>query len=910
MANSAVLKGEYLKRTNHLSNLGFSHKSGYLVKFTLNNKVYVHVNHTDFRSDDQDSAYTTAGYYEEAKFLLYSVKKIERKELPGFKLNLDTIENGSIGDRVQVKKLKIKGPDFEFCKLYDISWTYEGGEIVDGNFDIPKEPISTVSTVDIPVHSVAKAFYLRNIELVKSNLFPDTQKENAAYIIAKIALYINNIQNNIYPLFMGDEKFQSYITSQNLEWSSVDIFNNPILEDYKTYLENITEFYEALYSNQLTIKNAKSQTKLYWLGFVLSERSLKIIPAYDKIEILRSIAEGVILGALSNFVLTTQNEEEYAIKILRSIIGDQQDDLLAGLLNVAFIDGKKRTTLYQSLYDKINDTGIGAENLRIFIDEIYRIWVGSSYNPYSLDGSPMKDNLINPGTYRSNPILLKYESSRILGMFNASNYDFSFNSSRIEVTEEMDQVGENTVTTFTNKIGDYEMYQALTISNTPTNTNDTKFLAINLNGTSQVAIPIFYLKYIDDKKSTENLITGAELTAELIMTLSAVGNLSKLRHLRSLGKLGRVALSLEAAEPGLVLIRYELAQGVLSAIEITSELASIFINYSTNYRETYCDVKSSKYNADDCKFYTRLDNFFFALQLVGSVIDLAFSKKLRTAASEMLNGPIPNDFNPDALNVLRKFAGSLDEIREIFRVKLMQKYGDNSNIWRKIDRSQISELSNVKKDDFIFEFENATEDLLDLFNADHGSLIDFWGKLSRDDYNLFKGKRTFFSTFKTIQNSKEMIEEVFKGKCVGKLKEGATDLYINYKWRVVGVHHIDALDEIGARMIGPKRNIGDNIASGYYTCKVEVYDVAFKGASSIDGAIGWKVKAHLSTFFPDEWTALKVKREMALAYSKKVYSYSQNGTDIFKGVMSDGVECIFYIRNGKITSAHPSFPKI
>lgn len=902
MANSAVLKGAALKRTTHLSNLGFSHKSGHLVKFTLNSTVYVHINHIDFRNDDQDSVYTTAGYYEEAKFLLYSVKKIERKELPAFKLNLDRIENGVVGDRVQVRKLKIKEPDYEFCQLYDVSWIYEGGEIVDGNFNIniPDEPVSTVDTIDVLVHNVAKAFYLRNIEFVKSNLFPGTQKENAAYLIAKIALYINNIQNNIYPLFIGDEKFQSYIASQNLEWSSVDIFNSPTMADYKIYLENITEFYEALYSNQLAIKNTKSQTKLYWLGFVLSERSLKIIPTYDKVEILRVIAEGVILGAMSSLVLTAQNEEEYAIKILRSISGEQQDDFLAGLLNVAFFEGKRRLTLYQSLYDKINDTGIGAENLRIFMDEIYRIWTGSSYNPYGLDGSPMKDNLINPGTYADNPILLKYESSRA-GMFNTSNYDFSFNSSRIEVTEEIDQIGENTVNTYIKKIGNYGIYQALTISDAPTNTNNIKFNAINLNGTSQVAIPIFYLKYIDDKKSTENLITVAELTVDLVLTFSAVGNLTKLRHLKSLGKLGRVALGLETGESGLILIRYELAQGVMSAIEISSGVASILMNYSTNYRQTYCSLDSPQYDRDKCEFYTRLDNIFLALQLGGSVVDYIFSRKIRTAASEMLKGPIPIDFNPDALVILRKFADNIDEIREIFRVRLLQKYGDNSNIWRKIDRSQLSELSNVKKDDFIFEFENTTDDLLDLFHEDHGSLIDFWGQLNRNDYDLFKGKRTFFSTFKIIENSGEMIEEIFKGKCVPD----------KLKWRVVGIHHKDALDGIGARILGPKNSIGDHIAPGYYNCKVEAYNVDCKGFfSTFDNAEGWKVKAKPSTFFPDEWSALRVKRELALAYSKRVYQYTNNGSDIFKGLMSDGVACIFYVRAGKITSAHPSFPKI
>lgn len=909
MANSAVLKGAALKRTTHLSNLGFSHKSGHLVKFTLNSTVYVHINHIDFRNDDQDSVYTTAGYYEEAKFLLYSVKKIERKELPAFKLNLDRIENGVVGDRVQVRKLKIKEPDYEFCQLYDVSWIYEGGEIVDGNFNIniPDEPVSTVDTIDVLVHNVAKAFYLRNIEFVKSNLFPSTQKENAAYLIAKIALYINNIQNNIYPLFIGDEKFQSYIASQNLEWSSVDIFNSPTMADYKIYLENITEFYEALYSNQLAIKNTKSQTKLYWLGFVLSERSLKIIPTYDKVEILRVIAEGVILGAMSSLVLTAQNEEEYAIKILRSITGEQQDDFLAGLLNVAFFEGKRRLTLYQSLYDKINDTGIGAENLRIFMDEIYRIWTGSSYNPYGLDGSPMKDNLINPGTYADNPILLKYESSRA-GMFNTSNYDFSFNSSRIEVTEEIDQIGENTVNTYIKKIGNYGIYQALTISDAPTNTNNIKFLAINLNGTSQVAIPIFYLKYIDDKKSTENLITVAELTVDLVLTFSAVGNLTKLRHLKSLGKLGRVALGLETGESGLILIRYELAQGVMSAIEISSGVASILMNYSTNYRQTYCSLDSPQYDRDKCEFYARLDNIFLVLQLAGSVVDYVFSRKIRSAAREMLKGPIPIDFNPDVLVILGKFA---DNIEDGFRLKLLQLFGQDSGIWKRINNAGLpGELSLLKRDEFLREFASAKDDILHLLNADDGDLITLWAKVDQEIIE-YRKEIWFLKGLRFVENSEELLKEVFVGSCIMKPIKGRIPplQYGDYKFYAKGVHHKVAIDGIKARLISPKESILNDFTGKYYEAKIEIYHPKLTSKSNYDGKIGWKVKsknAGKGTFFRDDWSIDRVKQEITLVYLESP-RFENLKTYQFKAKMTDGVYCMIYVEDGIITSAHPSF---
>jgi hypothetical protein len=69
---------------------------------------------------------------------------------------------------------------------------------------------------------------------------------------------------------------------------------------------------------------------------------------------------------------------------------------------------------------------------------------------------------------------------------------------------------------------------------------------------------------------------------------------------------------------------------------------------------------------------------------------------------------------------------------------------------------------------------------------------------------------------------------------------------------------------------------------------------------------GFIRKSDRSTFFPDGWSKQKIHEELAFAYSTK-YGVGPNK---YIGVMSNGVDIVFYVKNGKITTAYPSIPNL
>ncbi|WP_316768708.1 EndoU domain-containing protein [Pedobacter frigiditerrae] len=901
MANAAVLIGGTLVRTTGFSNMTFNHKDGYLVRFTYDAKTYIHITKVNFRIEDNDTV-ATAGYFEEAPFLKYRVREIGPEKIAGYQLRIDLIEKGVVEDDIIVQKLKIVGPSYtDFCIVDCFSWRYTGGAVIDGQGIILIPPSTVPTSKTIAMHTIATQFYQRNITFVSS--LPSDKRRDAAYLLALSAIQINNIQITVFPLFTGNATLESYIQTQNIEWTTRDSFINPSIDDFKQYFANVTAFYNITYANQIAIQKANAKTKLFWLVYVLSVEALAIMPVLSKIEILENLCYGtllegsaiielIMLSPIGGFSVTpVVNQEEMALKVVKSVLSAplQIDEFLARL--ISNYDGNDGSTLFEILYRKVDDFG-GSENLKELMNTLYKLWLSSSYYPYDLDGN-IKENIITPSNYINKAVSIGYEADTILWFFNNTNYDFSFNSQKIDVVEPTTVVMEHSYT-YNVSIGTYGIYQTISIKNTKANIGGIDFISTN-DGQNNVALPIFYLKYIDDKKDTENLTTSIQLTVDILLTVSAIGNLAKLKHIRSAFRLGLAALKGEIVPVGDILATYEFAQGVAGVVEITGSIGNIFILYSKK-KVSYCDVNSSEYNEAKCHFYTKLDNIFIAMQLVGGVLDLATSKLISNSSKRLLEGPIPDDFNPDALAILRRFAGDIDQIKEIFRVKLIGDVGDNSTIWQRISRAgESGQFTIAQRDEFIINFSNADKNKLIVLNND--SLIDTWRDVEDlENFSVLRKDVEFLKDLRFIKNESDDLNlEVFSGVGDKKFKGGNLDpnLPINYTYPSKGVHHIDAINAGTSKIIGSKNYIGNTL---YYNAKVEVYNTHLSQ---------WKKKKTnkgYSTFFPDQWSKQKVQQEMALAFkNKKKYP------KYFKGKMSDGVNCIIYIENGKVTTMHPSF---
>lgn len=736
MAYVGYFKGQSVYNTDLMSDIRYDVR-GHIVEFKLL-ETYIYVSSQDYRNEEVGTIYAIAGFFKKDFFLEYLAKKIDRFEIQKFQLNFKTLKKAVNGDIFKITKLNTENPYNDFCKVVTYEWKFKSDyELLDKNSNITVPPLSypnfSKTEKTMQVHPVAKSFFLHKIGIFINDVPDETEKREKTYQLIKIALCIHWINKDIFSIFQDNSILVDYIESQNTEWSSLPIFINPTIEDFQEYYKSAVNFYKSAYSNQLFIQNAKDENKLYWLAHVLSPQALIPIRVEDKIKLLQYIAKGTIKGETSN-IFGEVNEEQFVLDIISSItnVNNQIDYFFSNLKSLNYNGNSQDQTLFEIIYSKMNDRGLGEENLKKMMNLLYQKWLMSSLYPYNLDGS-VKDNLINKTIYSNKPINIDYKASEILWMFNNTNYDFLFNGKNIDITEdgyEINSKGDPIPKEY--KVGSYDIFQAVTIKNTDDNTENIKFITTNIDGEQKAILPIFYLKYIDDKKSTENLVTAIELTFDLALTATGIGNLAKLRHLKHLTSLGRVALGLEAAIPGQTLITYELAQGVAGLIEVSSSIASILLSYGNTYRDTYCNPESQSYDPEKCTFYTRLDVIVNIMQIFSGALDYATSRQLKNASRKILDGPIPDGFNPDALIILRKFAGDIDEIKEVFRARLFEIYGNNnSTIWQKLNNLPTSPIN--RQELFILDFEKATQNTLLSLNTNGGLLIDRWSELASRD---------------------------------------------------------------------------------------------------------------------------------------------------------------------------------
>jgi hypothetical protein len=100
---------------------------------------------------------------------------------------------------------------------------------------------------------------------------------------------------------------------------------------------------------------------------------------------------------------------------------------------------------------------------------------------------------------------------------------------------------------------------------------------------------------------------------------------------------------------------------------------------------------------------------------------------------------------------------------------------------------------------------------------------------------------------------------------------------INNVGKAVGVHHISAVRAGTAKIIP---NTIEYLEDGFYRVSVEVSD----------GVGGWIAKEGKSTFFPDNWSEVKILQEIQSAKNNKIGNYLENtATKIdFHGLSSSG----------------------
>jgi hypothetical protein len=572
------------------------------------------------------------GYYPENSFLEY--RKTGDISKLGEKYRF--FVSAEIGDIINVKKISLFSP-FDHTKFGNwecYTLTYSGQSLVSlGKIIQPPIPFEPVIK-SMYLNTIAKEFYKKNIHH-NSGATTDKEKYERALAIAKIAIYIHNINAVLFPLFTESE-LVILKNSQNTYWQT-DVFGNDTsYSDITKYFNSIYNFFRGAYLNQKKIAEAKGYEKVYWLALGLSSNALQSFTPLNKIALLSWMQFNVKMGQKWLFL---NDNEGLVIKIINSITEDQADLFLEQLF---LYSNTNRDNLFDRLADEkgflnnnaIDDStfGIGEDNKYNFIMALYLVWQTSSYNPYQNDAysesnlnhftynhmfgcNPDISNSIiteifnlNPNrlNFSAKPISLNYQSTSSGGYFIDNFYFRSTNISGDKNIAHIDNIGtdiddfvnlgeapQNKVLAFQKEYrkdgkdglyGTYDYLQPVSLIDTNQSAS-VKIAVVNSTGGTNAdvnnLIPIFVLKYIDDRNLSSNIETTVGYLIDIAsLYFGGTALVSKFRYIRSVSGFSDAIIG--GSEHGIgVVVRLYIAFGT-EAINFTAASLSLYCKILTN----------------------------------------------------------------------------------------------------------------------------------------------------------------------------------------------------------------------------------------------------------------------------------------------------------------------------------------
>jgi hypothetical protein len=324
-----------------------------------------------------------------------------------------------------------------------------------------------------------------------------------------------------------------------------------------------------------------------------------------------------------------------------------------------------------------NSTWEPLNTRQAFVKAVYRLWIVSVYNPYDINTNQLRSNgigirklesgitkyrvespinndsnMINIDwsttktgkifyytTYSGNtkddeidmygnynfqithpdasPILLPYNSDKFGGIY-FDNMNFKFKDNKIQCFElkyfnTKDGAVEREIF-----YGEYEIFQPVTpikdnldsIMQLPSTDGQPFTLGgVNINS----LIPVFLLHHIDEQgdKSDTQVVLGYII--DIASTLSGVGNISKLAHLRKLSLLNKVKI-------------------VVGTVEFATGSLGFMLNFADS-----CNNETS--------FCKNLKTFLFWVELSTLSTDIIVTKMMKSSAKRIVDNGYPSEFN-------------------------------------------------------------------------------------------------------------------------------------------------------------------------------------------------------------------------------------------------------------------------
>lgn len=353
-----------------------------------------------------------------------------------------------------------------------------------------------------------------------------------------------------------------------------------------------------------------------------------IIKTLNK-EFLWNVVSRALNQSLTNFGTDSEDIVLNLLILIAEMEGDA-DVFLKRLLK----ESKDKESVFRLLYKRMN-----GKNFMRTIQLLRNIWLQSGYTNFE---NPEYEKTNNPKEPVSPaPIFLPYKSEKFLGFYSSNkNFDFS-KDSYIQVTPDASSI-DNIISVIDPNLGKwvegkveeqtiyhYHPYYPIILSD------------LNQEATFDMPklMPAFFLKANEDKAFWSNVITALEYTADVLSTVSGVGNIAKFRHLARVAQVASKAAKFDKARKyASIVSKIRLAVGV---VEISSGTVNTLIRLS----------------GTDTAFSRALQKYLFYLELLslGGELTVVIKDGLRNSAKEALKHE----------NEILKSAKNADEANEI-----------------------------------------------------------------------------------------------------------------------------------------------------------------------------------------------------------------------------------------------------
>ena len=314
------------------------------------------------------------------------------------------------------------------------------------------------------------------------------------------------------------EKLQTYLFPEN---------ENAVVADYQKVLHNILTKDTFSDNDVQEIKNIANCGAQYF-------------SVNNKYEIIKKVAN-------HSFALT-----EYYEDLILDLIENYQGDVTT--YSNAFLDKlKENPNLIQTLFNRIDNTGAqtfwkgNEDNFNRFLKIIYGLWLGSKYAEES--NYTYVNELFDNGELT--PELLTYDGKSWLPTVSYEPTLFTQTGVKIATETKYGRYGSLF----------YKYFQPIYI--------------VFENGTkgkiTKTTVPAIYFAGTAKKDNLEKSLDQIGLITDVALTLSAVGNFTKLKYLTNLQKLGRITIG---------------------TVEVTSATADILVRYTDlcEGNEAFCNA--------------------------------------------------------------------------------------------------------------------------------------------------------------------------------------------------------------------------------------------------------------------------------------------------------------------------------